>query len=50
VVLRRGFPSDFIIMSLVVTLRQVFRANLKITEDRLQAELVETSSNINGWD
>ena len=49
-VLKRGFPSDFVIMWLVVTLRQVYRANLKISEDRLKTELVQALSNINGWD
>lgn len=46
----KGFPPDFVLLSLVITIRQVIRSNLKTFEQRLNQELVEASLNANHWD
>ena len=40
--LRRGVPHDYALMALLVTLRQVVRSDLVMSQNSLETELSET--------
>jgi hypothetical protein len=47
---KKGMPPDYILMALVITLRQVIRSNIKSHEQRLKNDLSDSQFNANRWD